>query len=171
MLLPFTGQNFSVTGKTLSVTGREFLSEEEISCQRKKFPVTWSNFLSQEDIFCHRKNFHLERQNFKGHDNLENAWGEGGQELSKTWIRNKCMLPYESIWPITCIKPLRCLNYFQNQFLSLNSSYCILNIPSGFWFICPVLGYTHFMCWCCNHSKLWRWDHYEWLLFNNFILP
>ena len=64
--------------KTFPVTGRHFLSPEDISCHRKTFPVTERNFLSQEEISghgkkfpvtgtisCQRKKFHLKRQNFK----------------------------------------------------------------------------------------------------------
>merc|ERR1712215_261114 len=39
------------------VIGRNFLSQEEISCHRKKFLVTGRNVLSQEEISCHRKKF------------------------------------------------------------------------------------------------------------------
>ena len=38
--------------------GLQILSQENISCHRKKFPVTGT-------IFCQRKKFHLKRQNFK----------------------------------------------------------------------------------------------------------
>ena len=60
---PFTGRNFlsqediSFHSKKFPVTGRNFLSQEEISCHRKKFPVTGRNFRSQEEISCHRKTF------------------------------------------------------------------------------------------------------------------
>ena len=48
----------AILGKKFHVTGRNFLSPEEISCPKKKFPVTGRHFLS-------RKNFHRKRQNFK----------------------------------------------------------------------------------------------------------
>jgi hypothetical protein len=42
--------------KKLPVTGRNFLSQEETSSQGKKLPVTGRNFLSQKESSCHRKN-------------------------------------------------------------------------------------------------------------------
>ena len=37
------------------VTGRNFLPQEAISCQRQKCPITINNFLALDIIYCHRK--------------------------------------------------------------------------------------------------------------------
>ena len=41
-----------ILGKKLRATGRDLLSKEEISYDRKKFPVTGRNVLSQEERTC-----------------------------------------------------------------------------------------------------------------------
>ena len=43
-----------ILGKKLRATGRDLLSKEEISYDRKKFPVTGRNVLSQEEISSDR---------------------------------------------------------------------------------------------------------------------
>ena len=50
--------------KILIATGRNFLSQKEISYQGQKFLVTRKNFLSQEKVSCHRKKFLVKRRNF-----------------------------------------------------------------------------------------------------------
>ena len=69
-----------ILGKKLHATGRNFLSQEEISCDRKKFlvtgrhfltqNVTGRHFLSQEENSCPRKNFHLKGQHFKPQEKM-----------------------------------------------------------------------------------------------------
>ena len=69
-----------ILGKKLRATGRNFLSQEEISCDRKKFlvtgrhfltqDVTGRHFLSQEENSCPRKNFHLKGQHFKPQEKM-----------------------------------------------------------------------------------------------------
>ena len=65
-----TGRNFlsqkeiSCHRKKLRARKRNFLSQEQISCDRKKFPVTGRYFLSQEETLCHRKNFPFSRTSF-----------------------------------------------------------------------------------------------------------
>ena len=46
------GKKFPVSG---TVTGGNFLSQEEIPCLRKKLPVEGSSFPSLDNISCHRK--------------------------------------------------------------------------------------------------------------------
>ena len=44
--------------------GNIFLSQEEISCLRKKFLVSGRNFLALEEISCHRKKLFVKGRNF-----------------------------------------------------------------------------------------------------------
>ena len=41
--------------KNFWATGKNFLSFEKISCDRKKFSITGKNFLTQDEFCCHRK--------------------------------------------------------------------------------------------------------------------
>ena len=55
-IFSLTGQNF-VYRKTSPVTGKNLLSQEEMSFHRKKLPVTGKYFLWQDEISCHSKKF------------------------------------------------------------------------------------------------------------------
>ena len=55
-----------ILGKKLRATGRDLLSKEEISYDRKKFPVTGRNVLSQED----RTKFQLKERNSLPHEEI-----------------------------------------------------------------------------------------------------
>ena len=57
-------EQISCDRKKFHVTGRNFLLQEEISCHRKKFPLTWQNVRSQQEIACHRKKFPVTGRNF-----------------------------------------------------------------------------------------------------------
>ena len=62
-ILIATGRNFlsqkeiSYQGQKFLVTRRNFLLQEKVSCHRKKFLVAGRNFLLQEELSCHRKKF------------------------------------------------------------------------------------------------------------------
>ena len=49
---------------------RNFLSEAEISCHRKKFLATEQNFLSQEGISCHSYKFLISGRNFLSQEEI-----------------------------------------------------------------------------------------------------
>ena len=59
-----------ILGKKLRATGRDLLSKEEISYDRKKFPVTGRNVLSQEDISSDRTKFQLRERNSLSHEEI-----------------------------------------------------------------------------------------------------
>ena len=44
--------------------GRNFFSEEEISCQRKEFLVRGRNLFTEEEISCQRKKYFVKGGNF-----------------------------------------------------------------------------------------------------------
>ena len=56
--------------KKLCATGRDLLSKEEISYDRKKFPVTGRNVLSQEEISSDRTKFQLKERNSLSHKEI-----------------------------------------------------------------------------------------------------
>jgi hypothetical protein len=47
------------SSKILYVTGKNFLSQKETSCHRKKLPVTGKNLLSHEETSIQGKKLHL----------------------------------------------------------------------------------------------------------------
>ena len=57
-------EEISCHRKKFPVTGRHFLSKKEFSSQNTKFQATGRNFLLQEEIFCHRKKFPVTESNF-----------------------------------------------------------------------------------------------------------
>ena len=59
-----------ILGKKLRATGRDLLSKEEISYDRKKFPVTGRNVLSQEEISSDRTKFQLKERNSLSHEEI-----------------------------------------------------------------------------------------------------
>ena len=59
-----------ILGKKHRATGRDLLSKEEISYDRKKFPVTGRNVLSQEEISSDRTKFQLKERNSLSHKEI-----------------------------------------------------------------------------------------------------
>ena len=56
--------------KYFLVTGRNFLSEAEMSCHSKKFPGIRRNFLSQIEISWHQKKFLVTERNFLSQEGI-----------------------------------------------------------------------------------------------------
>ena len=97
---------FLVTGKKFLVSGRIFLSQEEISClrrnflaleeiscHRKKLFVKGRNFMPQLEISCHSKNFFVRGRNVLSQKNLGilrkicNKLGLSCAKLSQSWFK------------------------------------------------------------------------------------
>ena len=87
--ISFQGQKFLVTGRNFmsQEEGRNFLSHDQISCQRQKCPG--NNFFPQLEISCHRKKF-LSQEETSIHS-FVSEWMSGWEDHNLFMERRRCL--------------------------------------------------------------------------------
>ena len=102
-------EKFPIIVKKITVKKRNILWQDKIPSHRKKFPVTGKNFLSEKDISCyrkkcHRKKFHIRGQNFKPEEDI--SWGKKYPFKGRNFWSQEGMPCHRKKYPFTRKKSL-----------------------------------------------------------------